>query len=257
MLVVAAGTDKIATLAVGNTTVMICLFGIICGNYSLYSSYSALTAIPVVILAVTCINFIARRLGQRKALLIGSIGASVFAVLLALWIIFGNPSTLLLPTFSLTKPATWGNLFLPSNWSLFGVIFIVLYIIMRAFGNLTGAVVIPMTADCADYEVYRSGKYVPGLMGTLFSFVDKLLSSLSTTIIAVAFSMIGFSNTLPTQETPYTTGILIVTLICYLGLPVIGWLCNLVAMKFYPLTKERMEEIQEEIARIKRESEAA
>ena len=22
-----------------------------------------------------------------------------------------------------------------------------------------------MTADCADYEVYRSGRYVPGLMG--------------------------------------------------------------------------------------------
>ena len=34
-----------------------------------------------------------------------------------------------------------------------------------------------MTADCADYEVYRSGRYVPGLMGTLFSFVDKLISS--------------------------------------------------------------------------------
>ena len=29
-----------------------------------------------------------------------------------------------------------------------------------------------MTADCADYVVYRSGRYVPGLMGTLFSFVE-------------------------------------------------------------------------------------
>lgn len=31
----------------------------------------------------------------------------------------------------------------------------------------------------------------------------------------------------------------------------IGWILNLVSMKFYPLTKEKMEEIQEEIARIK------
>ena len=34
-------------------------------------------------------------------------------------------------------------------------------------------------------------------------------------------------------------------------LPIIGWLINLVAMKFYPLTKEKMEEIQNTIAEIK------
>ncbi len=34
-----------------------------------------------------------------------------------------------------------------------------------------------MTADCADYEVYRTGKYVPRPDGHLFSFVDKLVSS--------------------------------------------------------------------------------
>ena len=34
----------------------------------------------------------------------------------------------------------------------------------------------------------------------------------------------------------------------------IGWICNVVAMKFYPLTKEKMESIQDEIARIKAEA---
>ena len=28
---------------------------------------------------------------------------------------------------------------------------------------------IPMVADCSDYETYRSGNYVPGIIGTLFS----------------------------------------------------------------------------------------
>ena len=37
-------------------------------------------------------------------------------------------------------------------------------------------------------------------------------------------------------------------------MPVIGWILNVVAMKFYPLTKEKMAEIQDEIARIKAES---
>ena len=73
------------------------------------------------------------------------------------------------------------------------------------FTGLSGNIVIPMTADCADYEVYRTGKYVPGLMGTLF---------------------------------------------CIYGALIIGNLCNVVAMKFYSLTKEKMEEIQGKIAAI-------
>ena len=34
-------------------------------------------------------------------------------------------------------------------------------------------------------------------------------------------------------------------------LNLIGLVCNLIAMKFYPLTKEKMEEIQDEVAQIK------
>ena len=39
-------------------------------------------------------------------------------------------------------------------------------------------------------------------------------------------------------------------------MPAIGWVLNVVAMKFYPLTKEKMAEIQDEIARIKAEAKA-
>ena len=39
-------------------------------------------------------------------------------------------------------------------------------------------------------------------------------------------------------------------------MPMIGWILNVIAMKFYPLNKEKMEEIQDEIARIKAESQA-
>ena len=62
------------------------------------------------------------------------------------------------------------------------MIFILLVIAWSGVQALSSSIVITMTADCADYEVYRTGKYVPGLMGTLFSFVDKLVSSLATTV---------------------------------------------------------------------------
>ncbi len=47
---------------------------------------------------------------------------------------------------------------------------------------------------------------------------------------------------------------MICTIICFLGMPVIGWILNVVAMKFYPLSKEKMAEIQDEVGRIKAEA---
>ena len=35
------------------------------------------------------------------------------------------------------------------------------------------------------------------------------------------------------------------------GTVIIGLICNIIALKFYPLTKEKMAEIQDEIAAIK------
>lgn len=251
MLVVAASSDKLSLTMQTNSTVMVCIFGIICGNYAFYGSQSALAAIPTAVLSLLGMGIIARNLGQKKALVVGTLGALASAACMLCLFLFGTPTSMALPTFSLTKPATWGNLFVGANWSMFGILYIVLWSLMKGFSGIASSIVIPMTADCADYEVYRSGKYVPGLMGTLFSFVDKIISSLASTFVSVMFAAIGFTAALPTQETPYSTGIFWVTMACLLGAPTIGWLLNVVAMKFYPLSKEKMEEIQDRIAEIK------
>lgn len=251
MLVVSAGTDKLATSVMTNTTTLIVLFGVIMGNYSLNASNSALSALPICLFSVLGIGSIATKLGQKRCLIYGTYGAMVCSALIFCLCVFGDPMTAKMPSFSLTKPETYGNLFVGANWSFFGAAFLILYTCTKAFANLSGSIVIPMTADCADYETYRTGKYVPGLMGTLFSFVDKLISSLAATIVSLSFATIGFKDALPTIETPYTDTILWITMFLYVGMPQLGWIANLIAMKFYPLTKEKMAEIQDEIGRIK------
>ncbi len=251
MLVVAASSDKLAMSCTSSAAVTMSLYGIILGNFALNGSVSAITSIPVALIGIFGIGKIARKMGQKKCLMVGTYGALVTAVLLGLLIVMGHGGGAAWPTFSLTKPETYANLFKGANWSLFGVAFILLYIFMKGFSQLSGSIVIPMTADCADYEVYRSGRYVPGLMGTLFSFVDKLISSLAATIVAMVYAVIGYTDTLPTEGDPYSVGIVVCTLVCFLGMPAIGWILNVVAMKFYPLTKEKMAEIQDEVARIK------
>ena len=110
-----------------------------------------------------------------------------------------------------------------------------------------GAFEIPIAAS----RMARSGKYVPGLMGTLFSFVDKMISSLGSTIVGLMCAAIGFTAALPDANTSYSPQLKFVGLFCLYGLVIIGLLCNIAAMRFYPLTKEKMEEIQGQIAEIK------
>ena len=161
--------------------------------------------------------------------------------LIALWML-GDPRTLNLP----------GNKGFV-GFSFFTVALLVLTIFTGGFQNVAGSIVIPMTADCADFETYRTGKYVPGLMGTLFSFVDKLVSSFAPFIASICLAAIGFKDVMPDVDTPYSLQLKVVGVFLMYGLIVFGLICNLIAMKFYPLTAEKMEEVRRQIAQIKEE----
>lgn len=239
MLVVAASTDKLFMSVQANTTIMTVLYGVIFGNIALQGQMSSLVMIPTVVINFLGIKFVASRMGQKKALLFGTYGAIATSVLMFFLLVFGNPSS-----FSFT------------NISFFTIAFCLLWILQKGFSGISGNIVIPMTADCADYETYRSGKYVPGLMGTLFSFVDKIISSLASTIVALMFAAVGYAKEVPTDKSPWSPGLFWVVVIAFTIIPIIGWLCNVVAMKFYPLTKEKMEEIQDAIAEIKAQNQA-
>lgn len=130
------------------------------------------------------------------------------------------------------------------------ILHLVLTIIQGGFQGISGNIVIPMTADCADYEVYRTGRYVPGLMGTLFSFVDKIISSLAPMIAGLVFAACGFTDHNPVMGDVATPQLRLGVVFLAYGI-ILGLICNLIAMKFYPLTKEKMAELQNEIVAIK------
>lgn len=251
MLIVSASSDKLAT-SMRTSSVYIVLFGLMVGNYSLYGTMTSLTTIPSTIICMVFVAGLATTLGQRKAMLIGSWGGIVLNVMMILLWVFGDPTSMSNADGSL-------------HWGYFSIGYILLTIAIAGFQGISGNIVIPMTADCADYEVYRTGKYVPGLMGTLFSLVDKLVSSFAPLLAGVALSAIGFKEVLPDATTTMADlnapgsvyqninvdALPGVALFLAFGVVIIGLLCNVVALKFYPLTKEYMAEIQDEIAAIK------
>lgn len=237
MLVVSASTDKLASSA-KTSAVTIVLFGVLAGNYNLSGTLSGFVTIPSTLLLIFFVAGLATTLGQRKAMLIGSWGEIVICLLLAALWLFGDPTSM---------NGADGRL----HWGYFAILYVVLSIAQGGFQGVAGNIVIPMTADCADYEVYRTGKYVPGMMGTLFSFVDKIISSLAPMIAGLMFAAIGFKDQLPTASTPYSLSLRYVSVFLAYGMIILGCLCNVIALRFYPLTKEKMESIQAEVAAIK------
>lgn len=236
MLVLAASTDKLATQIRSNATTGVMLYGIVMGNYALLGSISMIVLVPNMILIIVGTS-IAARLSSKRATIIFTWMSIIFTILLAALLIFGDPTQISLEHFGFM---TIGYLFL--------------YVLANGCSGITTGLATPMIADCADYELYQSGNYAPALMGTVFGFFDKVVSSFATTIVGYCVVAIGFVDQLPQVGDAYSTSLFWMTMFLFIGIPIIGWICSLIAMKFYPLDKEKMIEVQEKIADMKKET---
>ena len=52
------------------------------------------------------------------------------------------------------------------------IAFLLVFALLNGVKSITNNIVVPMIADCTDYEYTLSGHFVPGIMGALFSFID-------------------------------------------------------------------------------------
>ncbi len=234
MLVIAASTDKLAGQIQRQPVVPVMFFGILLGDYALSGTVSMITIIPTLIMTYLGVGY-ARKKGLKNTFVRATWGALFsFSLLLVFFLLVNDPSVISL-----------------SNLGMTTIVFLVLYTLGFAFMGLTGNLVIPMIADASDYETHITGRYVPGMIGTIFSFVDKLISSLATTIVGLLLAAIGFKTMFPEVDTPLTTGLLGMALFFTLGIPILGWIASLIAMKFYELDDKRMAEIQKEISDVK------
>lgn len=234
-LMAAGAGCKLALSIATNMTVLCMLYGCMMGNYDgLYLPMMVLgyaCSVPFFILTVQT----SRKKGQKASLM--------RYVAVALVCYFGVLALLLL--WKQGDPA-WNLSFYDGSGitiNLYTILFVIFFGTGYGAYYATADMPIPMVADCSDYETYRSGKYIPGIMGTLFSLVDKLVSSLAATVVGISVSVIGLEN-IPTAETPYAPGMKGVVIVMFCVIPMVAWAVTLAVMKGYELTGERMAEIQ-------------
>ena len=234
-LMVAGGGCKLALSIATNLTVLIMLYSCMMGNYDgLYLPMMVLGYVfsaPFFLLTVRT----SQKHGQKKSLMtyvtVALLSYVGVLVLLLLWK-QGDPA------WNLSIMGEGGL-----ELNLYTILFVLFFGIGYGAYYSTADMPIPMVADCADYETYRSGKFIPGIMGTLFSLVDKLVSSLSATVVSIALMFIGVSD-LPTKATAYVDGMNWVVIALFCLVPMAAWLMTLWAMKDYELDGQRVKTIQ-------------
>lgn len=217
MLIIAASTDKIGQLLTQGMTTY--LFANLLLNSSLQGTFSSIAIIPTVICAFVGVG-ISRKFGLKRTFVIGS---WFNIIILAIMFIVGpNPA-------------------MP-------IIYLALLMVQKAVFSMAGGVVLPMVADCTDYERYRTGKFVPGMMGTVFSFVDKLLSSLSMLIQGFALTLAGVGSVKILPNQPVSDRFNTIVMICLCIVPLLGSVASVISMKYYELDSNRMAEIRTALA---------
>lgn len=225
MYTVAAASDKLALQTSSNSAITVMIFGIIIGNYSFNANLTFINMFVTLALLLFFVSRLAGKSGLKKAnIMWTSISIAAYS---AMWIFLLMVDTLQITVNPVLKIA-----------------FIVLYCAMGAAKMATSCVSNPLRFDIIDAEFARTGRYMPALVNTAYSFVDKLISSLATTIVAIAVATIGYTTSMPQATDPLTDGLFWVGTFLWLGMPILGYVCTLIAMHWYTLDKATMEEVQ-------------
>lgn len=221
-------SDKIAQQVASQSIIGTMLFGIIIGNMSLSSILSVIAMLPSILFAVFGAKYAGKH-GSKKGIVTWSAVSMAVAFLMIVYFVVIDP----------TKIAS------------FGPIMIIYVLLTLAFNGAKMCVTTcgaSFMADCIDYELYRSGKFVPAVVSGTYSLLDKIISSFGALIATGAVALLGYTTTMPQPGDACTTPLFWMTMMLYFGLPILGWVVSLIAMRFCDLDKAKMVEVQKAIA---------
>ncbi len=236
--IIAASSDKIAQQAGSAAIVGTMLSGILIGNMTIATYLSVGGMLPSIIFAI---------IGARYC---GKHGNKESIVNWAKYCIYAN---LVMIAFFAVTWFTVGTHTIAS-FGVTMIVYILLTLVCNGFmmaGTTAGTA---FMADVIDFELDRSGKYIPAVVSGTYSLVDKIVSSFSALIATGCVALIGYTSTMPQPGDSPSTPIFWVTMFLRYGLAILGWLCTLWAMKGCRLGKAEMVEVQKRIADKKAEA---
>ena len=221
-------SDKLAQQVASQSIIKTMLFGIIIGDMSLASLLSMISMVPSILFAIVGAKYVGKH-GSKNGIIVWSTASMVAALCMVLYFVVVDPSQI----------ASKGPIM---------VGYVLLNLIYNGSKMCVTTCSNSFMADVIDYELYRSGKYIPAVVTGTYSLVDKLISSCGALVASASVALLGYTTTMPQPSDACTTPLFWMTMGLYFGLPIIGWIISLLAMRFCDLDKAKMVEIQKSIA---------
>ena len=232
---VAATSDKLAQTVSSQSVISTLLYSVLLGSMVGSSIVSVIAMLPSIIFAFIGAK-LAGKQGNKKVLSVWSWACIGWNILFTIYILF-------VPEKS------------ASSFGLSLILFFLLMLGNNALKMVVSSATGAMRMDVVDYELERTGRYLPATVSAVYSFLDKLISSLAPMLATLLIGIVGYTGSkIPQAGDELTWGIRIITAVLFCILPIIGWILNVVAMRKFGLTKERMVEVQEHIAEAKKQA---
>lgn len=225
---ISGASDKIAQVVKSQAVIGTMLWGILLGNMQLGTVLSLVAILPGIIFAI----FGARFVGKH-----GSKGATVTWT----WVCLGLATVLAAFCLIVDMRSVLGSTPLV-------IVFFAFYLLLNGAAMVVTVANGAMRADVIDYELDRSGKFLPATVTATYNIVDQLISAFGASIALGAVALIGFTDVLPQPTDATSTPILLMTMALFFGLPILGWILTLIAMRGYKLTRVEMIEVQKRVA---------
>lgn len=227
--IAAAASDKIAQQVGSQAIINTLLSGIVIGNMGLATILMVISMIPSLFFAAFGAKYVGKY-GSKNGIVTWTRISMVITGVLVLFFVFTDPKQI----------GTMGS------WNM--IVYVLLTILQSGSNMCVSTANTSFMADTIDYELDRSGQYVPSVITGTYSLVDKLITSFSAVIATGAVALIGYTTTVPQPTDPCTPAVFWMAMILKFGLPIIGWIITLIAMRNCDLTKENMVAIQKRIA---------
>ena len=222
-------SDKLAQQVGSQAIINTMLNGILIGNMVLATTLSMISMVPSIFFAAFGAKYVGKK-GSKKGIVTWTCVSMAITSVLILFFIF-------------TDTRQIGVI---GSWNM--IVYVLLTLLQNGSNMCITTSNTSYMADAIDFELDRSGRYIPAVVSGTYSLVDKLITSFAAVIATGAVALLGYTTTMPQPTDAYTSGIFWMTLAIKYGLPMLGWLITLMAMLGCPLTKEEMVNVQKRIA---------
>lgn len=222
-------SDKLAQQVASQAIINTLFNGILIGNMGLATILTVISMVPSIFFAAFGAKYVGKH-GSKKGIVTWTYVSMTITAALVLFFNFGDP----------TQIGVMGS---PSM-----IFYVVLTLLQNGSNMCITTSNTSYMADAIDFELDRSGRYIPAVVSGTYSLVDKLITSFAAVIATGAVALLGYTTTMPQPTDPCTSAIFWMTLSLKFGLPLIGWIITLIAMRNCPLTKEEMVNVQKRIA---------